>query len=204
LSLCLVTTYANHKTPILAASASTNSLQCAARFGVCTFCGMRKLSRPLVLVGSVCVLTLSLSVCYARRRRTKTSAVDPAPLAPTPEYTDEARSVVVYDGDCGICEASARWVTSHVASVDVVSHHQYGLTSIDSVWFVAPSGRLEGAAAVSSILKSADSKLYRAVGTAVGMPVLLLAAEIIYKLVARNRRHISRLLGMNACGLPLR
>ena len=165
---------------------------------------MRKLSRPLVTVGSICALTLSLVACYSRRQRAKTSVSSPTAQGAPPEHSDETRSVVVYDGDCGICEASARWVISHVASVDVVSHHQYGLTNIDSVWFVTSNGRLEGAAAVSSILKSADSQLYRAVGTAVGMPVILSAAGLIYKMVAQNRRHISRILGMNASGLPPR
>jgi predicted DCC family thiol-disulfide oxidoreductase YuxK len=49
--------------------------------------------------------------------------------------------VVVYDGDCGICEASARWIIARVPSVDVVSHHQYGLTHLGSVWFVTDNGR---------------------------------------------------------------
>ena len=112
--------------------------------------------------------------------------------------------VVVYDGDCGICEASAGWIISHVPSVDVVSHHQYGLTHIGSVWFVTDNGRLEGAIAVSAILKSATSSVYRAVGVVIGLPGVRSIAQVVYSLVARNRRHISRLLGMNACGLPPR
>jgi predicted DCC family thiol-disulfide oxidoreductase YuxK len=114
------------------------------------------------------------------------------------------KPVVVYDGDCGICEASARWILAHVPSLDVVSHHQYGLTHIGSVWFVTDNGRLEGAAAVSAILKSATSGVYRAIGVAIGLPGVLFIAGLVYSLVARNRRHISRLLGMNACGLPPR
>ena len=112
--------------------------------------------------------------------------------------------VVVYDGDCGICEASARWIIVHVPSVEVVSHHQYGLTHIGSVWFVTDSGRLEGATAVSAILKLADSGVYRAMGVVIGLPGVRSIAKVVYSLVARNRRHISRLLGMNACGLPPR
>ena len=110
--------------------------------------------------------------------------------------------VVVYDGDCGICEASARWIIAHIPSIDVVSHHQYGLTYIGSVWFVSDAGRLEGAMAVSAILKSANSGTYRAIGVVIGLPVVRSIAAVVYSLVARNRRHISRLLGMNACGLP--
>jgi len=112
--------------------------------------------------------------------------------------------VVVYDGDCGICEASAGWIITHVPSVDVVSHHQYGLTHIGSVWFVTDNGRLEGAIAVSAILKSATSGVYRAVGVVIGLPGVRSIAQVVYSLVARNRRHISRLFGMNACGLPPR
>jgi predicted DCC family thiol-disulfide oxidoreductase YuxK len=112
--------------------------------------------------------------------------------------------VVVYDGDCGICEASARWILAHAPSLDVVSHHQYGLTHIGSVWFVTDNGRLEGASAVSAILKSADARAYRVIGVAIGLPGVLFVAGLVYSLVARNRRHISRLLGMNACGLPQR
>ena len=112
------------------------------------------------------------------------------------------KPVVVYDGDCGICEASARWIIAHIPSVDVVSHHQYGLAHIGSVWFVSDAGRFEGAMAVSAILKSANSGTYRAIGVVIGLPVVRSIAAVVYSLVARNRRHISRLLGMNACGLP--
>jgi predicted DCC family thiol-disulfide oxidoreductase YuxK len=112
--------------------------------------------------------------------------------------------VVVYDGDCGICEASARWIMDHVPTVDVVSHHQYGLTHIGSVWFVTDSGRLEGATAISAILKLANARIYRAIGVVIGLPGVLSIAGLVYALVARNRRHISRLFGMNACGLPPR
>lgn len=112
------------------------------------------------------------------------------------------KPVVVYDGDCGICEASARWIIAHIPSVDVVSHHQYGLAHIGSVWFVSDAGRLEGAMAVSAILKSANSGAYRAIGVVIGLPGVRSIAAVVYSLVARNRRHISRLLGMNACGLP--
>jgi predicted DCC family thiol-disulfide oxidoreductase YuxK len=114
------------------------------------------------------------------------------------------QSVVVYDGDCGICEASAGWIMDHVSTVDVVSHHQYGLTHIGSVWFVTDNGRLEGATAISAILKLANARIYRAIGVVIGLPGVLFIAGLVYALVARNRRHISRLLGMNACGLPPR
>lgn len=110
--------------------------------------------------------------------------------------------VVVYDGDCGICEASSRWILKNVPNMDVMSHHQYGLAHIGSVWLVADGRRLEGATAVSAILKKADKAAYRLFGILIGLPGVRLLSAGVYWLVARNRRHISKMLGLNACAIP--
>ena len=110
--------------------------------------------------------------------------------------------VVVYDGDCGICDASSRWILKNVPDMDVISHHQYGLSHIGSVWLVADGRRLEGATAVSAILKKANKALYRILGVIIGLPGVRLLSAGVYWLVARNRRHISKMLGLNACALP--
>ncbi len=112
--------------------------------------------------------------------------------------------VVVYDGDCGICEASARWIIAHAPTLEVESHHQYGLTHISSVLFVTDFGRTEGAAAVSAILKLADSRVYRFCGVIIGLPGVCAVVGLVYAMIAHNRRHISRFFRMNACGLPPR
>lgn len=112
------------------------------------------------------------------------------------------KPVVVYDGDCGICEASASWLMCHVPTAEVKSHHQYGLSHIDSVWFVTDKGQLEGVAAISAMLQFANARIYRAIGVVLGLPVVSFIAGLVYSLVARNRRHISRLLRVRACGLP--
>lgn len=113
-----------------------------------------------------------------------------------------SNAVVVYDGDCGICEASSRWITKHVPKVEVVSHYAYGLSSIGAVWFVTDDGRLEGAAAVSAILKRAESRLFRLLGVFIALPVMGVLAQLVYLAVAHNRSRISRLIGVKACGLP--
>jgi predicted DCC family thiol-disulfide oxidoreductase YuxK len=110
--------------------------------------------------------------------------------------------VVVYDGDCGICEASSRWILKNIQGLDVMSHHQYGLSSIGSVWFVTDDRRFEGARAVSEILRRADKLIFRALGAFIGLPGVHLVAVGVYWLVARNRRTISRMLGLNACAIP--
>lgn len=110
--------------------------------------------------------------------------------------------VVVYDGDCGICEASSRWILKNIQDIDVMSHHQYGLSYLGSVWFVTDDRRFEGARAVSEILKRADTVMFRTLGAFIGLPGIHLLAVGGYWLVARNRRTISKLLGLNACAIP--
>lgn len=109
--------------------------------------------------------------------------------------------VVVYDGDCGICEASGRWITAHVPNVAVVSHHQYGLDQIDAVWFVTGARRFEGAPAIAQILRRAESRVLRGAGFVIGLPLVRTVAAVVYLLVARNRRRLSVMLGMRACGI---
>lgn len=115
-----------------------------------------------------------------------------------------SRDVVVYDGDCGICEWSARWVKTHVPSVDVISHREYGVSHLASVWLITWSGRHEGAAAVAAVLKRADNKNAQRIGTLISLPIVRIVAKAVYWLVAKNRRTISRLCGLKACGISPR
>lgn len=113
-----------------------------------------------------------------------------------------AADIVVYDGDCGICEWSASWIRRNVGGVDVVSHREYGVSHLSSVWFITWSGRFEGAAAVSEILKRSRVKGYRLVGSLIGLPVVRILAAGVYFVVAKNRRTISRMFGLKACAIP--
>lgn len=110
--------------------------------------------------------------------------------------------VMVFDGDCGICTASANWVTTHVPSVQVRSHREYGVESLDKVWLVEGSVRLEGADAVAAVLRRADVAAARALGRVLGLPGVRTIARGIYWVVARNRTRLSRLFGLKACALP--
>lgn len=110
--------------------------------------------------------------------------------------------VVVYDGDCGICEWSAGWISRNVPGVDVMSHRQYGVSYLSSVWFVTWSGRLEGAAAVSEILRRSRLARFRLLGAFIGLPIIRTIAAGVYFVIAKNRRIISRLFGLRACSLP--
>ena len=112
-----------------------------------------------------------------------------------------AAGVVVYDGDCGICEAAARFVRRHISQVDVMSHREYGVSSLDSVWFVTFNGRYEGHVAVSRILRLSEKKILRLCGTIVALPVIRIVARASYFVIAKNRRRISRIFGLKACSV---
>lgn len=113
-----------------------------------------------------------------------------------------ANPTLVFDGDCGICTASATWIRRHAGGVDVVTHHEHGVESLDKVWFIDETGRREGADAVSAVLKRCDGAPWRAMGALIGAPGIRIVARGIYWVVARNRTRLSRVLGMKACSIP--
>ena len=110
--------------------------------------------------------------------------------------------VVVYDGDCGICEASAGFIRRHIPNVEVMSHREYGISYLSSVWFVTFNGRHEGSVAVATILRLSNKKLLRIAGTFISLPVVRIIARMVYFVIAKNRRRISKLFGLKACAVP--
>jgi predicted DCC family thiol-disulfide oxidoreductase YuxK len=110
--------------------------------------------------------------------------------------------VVVYDGDCGICQASARWIERHIPSLEVQSHYEYGVEELGSVWLVTSTYNHEGADAVARVLMMSSKLWMRVCGRIMNTPVVRLFASGVYRVIARNRRHISRALRMNACAVP--
>ncbi|MEI8287360.1 MAG: DCC1-like thiol-disulfide oxidoreductase family protein [Actinomycetes bacterium] len=115
-----------------------------------------------------------------------------------------SKATVVYDGDCGICEASASWIIRHIPNIDVQSHRQFGVDELSSVWLIENNHKTTGAQAVAHILMRADSWYLRLFGRLFTFIGVRQVAACVYWLVARNRRHLSRLFGLKACGLPPR
>jgi predicted DCC family thiol-disulfide oxidoreductase YuxK len=110
--------------------------------------------------------------------------------------------VVVYDGDCGICQASARWIERHIPSLEVQSHYEYGVEELGSVWLVTSTYNYEGAEAVARVLMLSSKSWMRITGRIMNAPIVRLLATGVYRVIARNRRHISRAFGLNACAVP--
>lgn len=111
--------------------------------------------------------------------------------------------ILVFDGDCGICTASANWVRRRVPSVRVRSHTEHGVDSLDKVWLVEGGSRREGADAVSAVLRLADRAPWRVLGAVLALPVVRWIARGAYWVIARNRTRLSRLFGLKACALPV-
>jgi len=112
------------------------------------------------------------------------------------------KEVVVYDGDCGICEWSAGWIRRHIPRVEVVSHTSYGITHLATVLLITPQEQYAGARAVSLILKRSESQTARIIGAVIYAPGIRYIAKAIYFVVAKNRRRLSSLLSLKACPLP--
>lgn len=110
--------------------------------------------------------------------------------------------LLVFDGDCGICTASADWIRAHAPDVTVVSHREHGVDSLDKVWFIDATGRREGADAVAAVLRRCDGAQWRVLGMVIGAPVVRQVARCAYWLVARNRTRLSRLFRLQACSVP--
>ena len=138
--------------------------------------------------------------------------------------SDAPALTVLYDGTCGFCTRQARFAQRlgggparvHLLSTSVpgVLEHRLGLTreSTNRQMFVEDAtGRLfGGAAAVARIVRQVP--VIGPIGYLYYLPPLKQLADIGYKLVARNRHHLSRLFGWQplpddscadgACALP--
>lgn len=124
-------------------------------------------------------------------------------------HTGDVEPTLVYDGDCGICQASIdllaragcravpvtsrEWLVGHPADAERCEA---------SVLLVDEHGRVTTAEhAVAGALR-----LSRRPGpwlaTLIELPGLHLLARLAYRFVADRRSRISRALGLTACALP--
>jgi predicted DCC family thiol-disulfide oxidoreductase YuxK len=117
-------------------------------------------------------------------------------------------SVLVFDGDCGFCTASARFVERYVRTeARVVAWQHANLTEIgltpaqcvEAVQWVGADGRRgAGAAAVGQLLQAA-SPGWKPLGWLLLRPPVRWLAEPVYRWVARHRHQLPG--GTPACAL---
>lgn len=127
----------------------------------------------------------------------------------------QGRSLLLFDGDCGICTELSRWAEAKAAGLDPARFdvlpyfdvpesqlREFGLSYEDcthSVQLISPEGKVRsGAFAVNHFLLQIPRWRWTVISLYVLFP--LIPFEILgYWIVARNRHRISAALGMNAC-----
>jgi predicted DCC family thiol-disulfide oxidoreductase YuxK len=125
-----------------------------------------------------------------------------------------AVDTMIFDGECGICTASAEWIKARDTAdqLAVVPYQTANLETLSpgltpamarrSVYFVRSDGRrYKEARAVFETLKRL-SGIWRVVGFLLANPICAVLCAPGYRLVARYRKRISIWLGMTACAVP--
>jgi predicted DCC family thiol-disulfide oxidoreductase YuxK len=127
--------------------------------------------------------------------------------------------IVVYDSDCGICNASREWAETRdwdrrlqflpyqTADLETLSPGLDREMASRSAFFIYPGGRrVSGARAIFETLRRLPG-VWGIIGLIMARPPFWLLAEPLYYLVARNRACISARLGLSYClvdGKPVR
>ena len=110
--------------------------------------------------------------------------------------------MLIYDGDCGICNQSADWARAHLpAGTKIVPWQSVddlgalGLTVHDvetAAYWVDDDGALHrGEAAASAALREAGGA-WRVAGVALDAPLVRPVARRVYYWIAANRHRLSR------------
>ena len=109
-------------------------------------------------------------------------------------------ALLVFDGDCGFCTASARWIEARLPSDgpqvepwQSLELDELGLTEIDvttAAWWIDDDGaRHRGHAAIGRSLMAAGG-LWGLVGRLMLVPPVSWLAAAVYAVVARNRHRL--------------
>jgi predicted DCC family thiol-disulfide oxidoreductase YuxK len=102
---------------------------------------------------------------------------------------------LLFDGDCGFCTSSARWLERHAPSIAIVQPWQradldrIGVSEQacrDAVQWVDEDRRSSGPVAFADYARTSTAG-WRAIGRLVGTPIGLRLAWPVYRWIARNR-----------------
>ncbi len=121
---------------------------------------------------------------------------------------------ILYDGECGICSASAKWIASKdkKAFFEIIPYQNANFNSLKngltkglaekSVILIDNTSKnfFKAARAVFEIAKNL-SGIYKLIGMIGANSFISTIFNPIYYLIARQRRKISIFLGFNACSV---
>lgn len=124
-----------------------------------------------------------------------------------------SKLTVIYDGDCGICNALRIWVQARDTAehVQFIPNQSADLAQLApdltpdhvrrAVYAVRASGQsCQGARAIFTTLRFLPG-LWGIVGRIGAVPVVSWLAEPVYRLIAHHRATISRRLDLTQCAL---
>jgi predicted DCC family thiol-disulfide oxidoreductase YuxK len=125
-------------------------------------------------------------------------------------------AIVIYDGDCGICNESRAWAEARdrAERIDFLPFQTADLGAISPgltremagrmAYFVCPDGsRHGGARAVFETLKRLPG-VWGIIGRVGANPVISSVVEPFYRVFAANRHRVSAWLGLAVCRVPPR
>lgn len=115
----------------------------------------------------------------------------------------------LYDGDCGFCSASARFITRRIPTPAAVVPWQWSdLTALgvtrrqctEAVQWIGPDGAvLAGPAAIAALLRTSNP-FWRWAGWLLALPAVTAFAWPVYRWISRHRHQLPGATA--ACALP--
>lgn len=117
--------------------------------------------------------------------------------------------LVLFDGDCGICNKSAEFIKKKNPDIDVKPSQIVNLKEINSiltqeivlqsvVFVDKDSVMYLKSKAIFEIMKRMGG-LYKIMGFVLSNTLIVFLSNPIYNVIAKNRAKISKFLGLNAC-----
>ena len=124
------------------------------------------------------------------------------------ETTKQAAELLIFDGDCGFCTVTARWIEQRIAGADVMPWQEleiekYGLTEDDvttAAYWVDASGKAHrGERGIALALQRAGQP-WKIAGHLIATPPISWLAAPVYALIAKYRYKMPG--STDACKLP--
>ena len=122
-----------------------------------------------------------------------------------------ASDFLIWDGDCAFCARSVGFINRHIATdARLIAYQKADLKSLGLTaqqcsaalqWVSRDATIRSGSRAVAALLQS-SSLGWKILGVAIDLPVVRLISSAIYKIIAKNRRHLPG--GTDACALDKR
>lgn len=124
------------------------------------------------------------------------------------ETTEQASELLIFDGDCGFCTVTARWIEQRISNANVMPWQaldieKYGLTEDDvttAAYWVDSSGTTHrGERGIALALQQAGQP-WKIAGHLIATPPFSWLAVPVYSLIAKYRYKMPG--STDACKLP--